>query len=311
MKEYMLMFSLGPVQPFIEQARKTRDLWLGSYLIAKLMEAAMEGIDILGGQFVFPTYRKVDEESANLPNKYIAIFSNPTIAQQAALQSKQQIEKRWNSIRNEVWNKIVQGYGDSETEDMWKQQSNPDICFEFQWVIVEGNPSLYNKWLRRTELALDARKRLRSFQQQEEPGEKSTISGERQALHGSLNDRVSERKQISDFWITLTTRNGIKPLSAKQISLDGSERLDAIDTIKRFASSSEIIPDKPLPSTSSIATASFVEGLLTVDHTKLQGWRDATKGRLVEIPISATKAIPYLAKEIGEDNWILRRDGDR
>ncbi len=30
-KEFMLMFSLGPVQPFIAQARKTRDLWLGSF----------------------------------------------------------------------------------------------------------------------------------------------------------------------------------------------------------------------------------------------------------------------------------------
>ncbi len=39
--QHMLMFSLGPVQPFIEQARKTRDLWLGSFLLAKLMEAAM------------------------------------------------------------------------------------------------------------------------------------------------------------------------------------------------------------------------------------------------------------------------------
>src|SRR5437588_11915519 len=39
---FMLLFSLGPVQTFIAQARKTRDLWLGSYLLAKLMEAATE-----------------------------------------------------------------------------------------------------------------------------------------------------------------------------------------------------------------------------------------------------------------------------
>lgn len=313
--QYMLMFSLGPVQPFIEQARKTRDLWLGSYLLAKLMEAAMKDIDTLGGQFVFPTYQKVDDESANLPNKYIAIFSDATLAQQAAQQSKKQIEGRWKSIRDEVWNKIVQGYGDNETEDIWKQQSNPDICFEFQWVIVEGDPSHYKEWLMRTELALDARKRLRNFQQQEEPGEKSTISGERQALHRILEDRDSERRQVRSFWIALTTsvsnvKDGVKrPLSAKEISLDGSERLDAIDTIKRFASMSQFIPKSPFPSTSSIATASFVEGLLNIDQNKLQPWLDATKS-LREIPIGATKAIPYLLAKAGRDNEILRRDGD-
>ena len=43
-QQYMLLFSLGPVQSFIAQARKTRDLWLGSYLLSVLMEAAMEHI---------------------------------------------------------------------------------------------------------------------------------------------------------------------------------------------------------------------------------------------------------------------------
>lgn len=306
MNQYMLMFSLGPIQPFIERARKTRDLWSGSFLLARLMEAAMENIDKVAERFVFPTYRKVDDKNANLPNRYVAIFSTLERAENSAKLSTQQVEDCWNAIRTDVWNEIVRDYATEETAEIWKQ-SDPDNCFEIRWVIVEGNPNNYRQWLKRIDDAFDARKRLHDFQQREEPGEKSTISGERQALRGALHGNESERKQVQAFWQSLTNK---KSLSAKEISLDGSERLDAIDTIKRFATKSRLIPKQPYPSTSSVATASFVEGLLSVDPAKLQAWRDATRGPLVEIPTGATNAIPYLAQKAGENNWILQRDGD-
>lgn len=310
MNQYMLMFSLGPVQPFIDQARKTRDLWLGSFLLSKLMEAAMRDIDDLAEQVVFPTHRKVDSDYANLPNKYIAIFSDLEKAKDAATKSTDQIKDFWNSIRQHVWDEIVREYADEETQEIWKQ-SDPKICFEIQWVIVEGNPAQYKDWLVCTEEALEARKRLRNFQQREEEGEKSTISGERQALHAELRGKQSEREQVRVFWKALATREGSgkKSLSAKEISLDGSERLDAIDTIKRFATVSPLVGRRPFPSTSSIATASFVEGLLDIDQDEPQAWLDATEP-LKEIPIGSTKAIPYLAAKGGKDNEILQRDGD-
>ena len=82
MTQYMLMFSLGPVQTFIAQARKTRDLWIGSLLLSKLMEVAMDGIK---GEFIFPATRKV-EDTPDIPNKYIAIFADLSQAQTAAAQ---------------------------------------------------------------------------------------------------------------------------------------------------------------------------------------------------------------------------------
>ncbi len=115
MNQYMLLFSLGPVQSFIVQARKTRDLWLGSYLLAKLMEAAMKEIDKPEVNFVFPTYRKVDGRNANLPNKYIAIFNSLKEAQDAVEISKDQIKQLWDIIRGEVWEKIIQKYATPET----------------------------------------------------------------------------------------------------------------------------------------------------------------------------------------------------
>jgi CRISPR-associated protein Cmr2 len=78
MTQSMLIFSLGPVQSLIMQAHKTRDLWLGSYLLSKLMEAGMNGID--DNAFVFPSKRKIEKDIPDLPNKYIAIFDSPITA---------------------------------------------------------------------------------------------------------------------------------------------------------------------------------------------------------------------------------------
>ncbi len=318
MTQYMLMFSLGPVQPFIEQARKTRDLWLGSYLLSNLIEAAMKEVEQarLGAEFVFPTERNIDSKYSNLPNKYIAIFNSIDEAQSAVEFSKNGIRDCWNTIREDIWTKIVRSAFTNDiplgtTLEIWNQQSSPEVFFEIFWVIVEGDRAQYSSWLQRTEAALDARKRLRNFQPQEEPGEKSTISGERQALHGALDDSDSIRNQVKKFWKELTTKAGStkRSLSPRDISLDGSERLDAIDTIKRFATESSLLKElkQAFPSTSSIATASFVERLLTIDAPKLQNWRNATRGPLADMP---TDTIPFLEKRAGENKWILNRDGD-
>ena len=58
-KPTMLLFQLGPVQDFIAQARSTRDLWSGSYLISWLMAHAMKAVsDAVGPDaIIFPNLR--------------------------------------------------------------------------------------------------------------------------------------------------------------------------------------------------------------------------------------------------------------
>lgn len=55
----MLLFQLGPVQEFIAQARSTRDLWSGSYLLSWLMAHAMKAVsDRVGPDaIIFPNLR--------------------------------------------------------------------------------------------------------------------------------------------------------------------------------------------------------------------------------------------------------------
>jgi hypothetical protein len=42
MNRTLLKLQIGPVQDFIAQARSTRDLWSGSYLLSWLMAAGLE-----------------------------------------------------------------------------------------------------------------------------------------------------------------------------------------------------------------------------------------------------------------------------
>jgi CRISPR-associated protein Cmr2 len=316
MSQYMLMFSLGPVQSFIAQARKTRDLWLGSFLLSILMESGMKDIPIEA--LVFPADKVIDNVTQknipDLPNKFVAIFDDLDEAQRHAKQCKENIKDCWQGICNDIWAEIIQGHvGTNDLEfvrTIWHRQTNPETFFEIFWVITEGNTTEYSAWLERTQQALDARKRLRNFSAQlpGEQGEKSTISGEREALHG----RGKSRAEVKKFWQVLTKQ---KDFSSRDISKDGDERLDAIDTVKRFAYQAQTLQQKKLdasfPSTSSVATATFVEGLLRgrVDNNIIKEWINATE----KLADASPESIPFLyniSKRVTQGHPILKRDGD-
>lgn len=47
-------FTLGPVQSFVAEARRTRDFWAGSFLLSWLSAVAMREIIEQKGEIVFP-----------------------------------------------------------------------------------------------------------------------------------------------------------------------------------------------------------------------------------------------------------------
>lgn len=309
MSRSLLLFTIGPVQPFIAQARKTRDLWLGSYLLSRLMEAAMRGLE---ENLVFPGNHTVDKTTPDLPNKFVALFlGDVDHAQKEAKQATDRLHEAWDDIAGRVWRHVLKPdrARDLEAaEDTWKRQITFDTLFEVYWVVTAREPDeKYGDWYRRSQDALDARKRLRDFQFQDEPGEKSTISGERQALYPPT---AKERKEIREFWKKIA---GAFPEA--QISHDGTEHLDAIDLIKRFAARACYdFAERLFPSTSTVAAAPFIVGMfeaLQGDnpqlHEALKRWETLTAEPLDK---AQTEALPYLANHPQANKAILRRDGD-
>jgi CRISPR-associated protein Cmr2 len=316
MTQYMLLFSLGPVQPFIAQARKTRDLWLGSFLLSALMQV---GIQDIKSKLMYPSDPTIAGTIPDLPNKFIAIFNNADDASRAARQCEENIQQLWQIICTDVWRAVLSksARGNEETYDQWRKQISPEGVFEFFWVVVKGDEMMYAAWLHETQQALDGRKHLRDFQQQEESGEKSTISGLRSALRGS----GEQRSHVQDFW-----KQVAKGQSSRDIDQDGSERLDAIDTVKRFAFLSKRfkkrfnIPDHEsglgFPSTSSIAVAPFLERLILASRTNdsqlskvIDNWRQTS----LELNENMPETIPLLsqiAAQHEQSHNILALDGD-
>ncbi|HEY1351531.1 MAG TPA: type III-B CRISPR-associated protein Cas10/Cmr2, partial [Ktedonobacteraceae bacterium] len=311
--QWMLMFALGPVQPFIEQARKARDLWVGSLLLSTLMEAALAGIP---GDIVFPAVRTVGE-TPDIPNKYVALCACAQEAEAAAQKSSQQMKQCWETICQCVLSAVIGSHPDPATSAIWQRQTEFAHVFEISWAITADPRTSYNRWLGRTEQLLGARKRLRPFLDQDEPGEKSAISGEREVLHGAQTDSESVKR----FWADLATGR------PRDIDPEGGERLDAIDIIKRFATICGALRQKrAFPSTSSLATASFVEQLLTVApasyqpaiaqrwHAAMGAWESATQSKQLRKKPEATTDIPFLAtlsqQESAAQAWLLELDGD-
>src|SRR5581483_4351716 len=101
--QHMLLFSLGPVQSFIAQARKTRDLWLGSFILSVLMQESMKDIH---ANLIFPHNPRIEKNIPDLPNKYIAIFETLDEAKKAAGDSEKYIKEFWLRMCQDVWSGV-------------------------------------------------------------------------------------------------------------------------------------------------------------------------------------------------------------
>lgn len=75
-KLYLLRVSVGPVQEFISEARKTRDLYMGSQLLSEVTKKSMKPIiDNYGRDAVIYPYIQGYELSKNsIPNLYMAVI---------------------------------------------------------------------------------------------------------------------------------------------------------------------------------------------------------------------------------------------
>jgi CRISPR-associated protein Cmr2 len=276
------------------------------------MQASMEGIE---SKLIFPHNPVIEKKIPDLPNKYIAIFNDADEAEAAAKKSEENIKRFWRDICTDVWKKVLEDPArfSPVTRTLWNEQTDPAHVFEIFWVIVTGDVEHYKKWLTETQFALDRRKHLRNFQQQEESGEKSTISGLRSALRGP----GEWRSDVQTFWYHVA-----KEQSSRDISTDGTERLDAIDTVKRFAYSSKSLAqrlnrtkiDAGYPSTSSIATATYVERLIAESKNPLLSsaiseWlQEANK--LGEMMPATIPLLSAQAKQYTLGAKILECDGD-
>lgn len=240
-----LLFSLGPVQGFIAEARRTRDVWAGSFLLSWLSAIAMrEVVKAVGSEECFrlprlerdPLYQALKKGTtadyqASLPNHCEVLIPagvpfDPSIC-------ARKVQAKWHALAQEVWTAFLKpalsGDALTQTEAIWARQIGDEHegpFWEVQWVLASDGA---DDWLER-------RKLWRTWRDlpDEEP-DLCTMMGDWQELSGHNRATREGKAAQAKFWADVR-KHLVKALDrgATLIELRDAERLCAIAFVKRM-----------------------------------------------------------------------------
>lgn len=238
MSKAVLRFTFSPVQSFIAEARRTSDLFAGSRILAELATAAAESVDADGGELVFPASLSGTQHDA--PNVIVAAVPWEQ-AEGIARNAEAALRRRWQELADEAKQELARAVPvDALWEETWQRQT--EHLWEVYWAAARLDGS-YGEAFRRAGQGLAATKRLRPFDQVEEPGLKDSLGGSRAALRTrSLDAR--------EYWKRVRRQQ-------RGFGVVGEhERLDAVGSVKRFA---RLARGETFPSLPTIAARPFLD----------------------------------------------------
>jgi len=153
-----LIFSIGPVQDFIAAARRTQDLWMGSWILSYVSWKAMESLaDHFGPDvIVFPSLRgqplcdrwlsttyglscnpsPADLGRPSLPNRFLALLPAEQ-ASRAARKAEEAVREEWKRLAQQVYKTLRSTSilpADEQTADIWGNQIQG--LLEIYWLVL-------------------------------------------------------------------------------------------------------------------------------------------------------------------------------
>jgi CRISPR-associated protein Cmr2 len=285
-----MVFSIGPVQGFIAQSRRTADGWVGSYLLSYIMGHALAAVEEGEAKIIEPdpdiamfkaikdwTGTKVDGDTTigALPNTAVLSVQSgqeDTIGERAKTAAE---EEGWGKVHKAIWAKLpdtmktcanVQGIWDRQVKAPW----------ELYWAWGDDSDAAFKN--------LAARKGLRDFSPVAEGGDRCMVCAEREALWDKSSYDRTKQSQVRDAakenwekWGAEINGKGGAPETL--IRSEGKERLCALCLIRRLipwrdnpirdlwgrGKASGPLPSVSVfPSTSTMATVLYRAGLIEV-----------------------------------------------
>ncbi|SFR15878.1 type III-B CRISPR-associated protein Cas10/Cmr2 [Desulfoscipio geothermicus] len=219
--KYLFLFSISPVQDFIVQARKTQDLYAGSFILSHLCRVAAEKARMVyNARIIFPHLA-----NEALINRFLAVVDDGDRERNLAM--GRDLENTVRDTFRRMAGKILAGMKVACTpkflESYYDQVNN---FWQIFWVFQEYHSGCYAESYRKVERALGAVKNARQFASfSQEPARKCSITGE----HNVLFFREGQDKGfVPDFAVPLPAGLPLK-------YLDEREKLGAIAFIKRCA----------------------------------------------------------------------------
>lgn len=223
----LLLFSIGPVQAFIATARKTQDLWAGSYMLSYISWMAMRAIseemgpdsiifpDLMGQPFCSLWLRERGLEviekpggeylsSPTLPNRTLAILPKDS-AEKIARKAEGAVKSAFTEIRfavkNEIENSLNELKGDAIWEEVWNRQTT-DFLQVYWSILPIGKKNEYKgfidtyKTFLGNDLLKDFEKLLKEYETKGFGPNIGTVYGQ---LYRFLEKAHGSRKTIRDF----------------------------------------------------------------------------------------------------------------
>jgi len=179
---HLLLMSLGPVQDFIAQARRTRDLWFSSQVLSALCQKAATAARERNAELIIPAILDEHAAAQGVPNKLLLHVrdGDPRAVAQAAREAAR-THLREEGLR--VWRQRSQ-LVDPAAQDTALEQLDTFLEFHAAWSPLTPETG-YPDALSRVEAALAERKRLRAFvpwTRQRGGVHKSSLDGARESV---------------------------------------------------------------------------------------------------------------------------------
>jgi CRISPR-associated protein Cmr2 len=253
MTQAVLVMSIGPVQDFIAQARRSRDLWFGSHVLSEVSRAAAKAAAAVAGvELVFPSLAADDAEfepcdaavrdksgkpPLNVGNHLLAIVPEQKAAT-IAVQMKQAASARWKQITDIARAKALKmGLLADVIDPVWNEQVESLLeisAASAPFSAADG----YADARQAAERELSARKNLREFA----PWQHDRVGAPKSSFDGG---RVS---------VLTDKREAISRNHGRTVRLGNGEQLDAIGVVKRLGGN----PDQFVP-LANVALAEWIE----------------------------------------------------
>ncbi len=257
---YLFVFTFGPVQSFIAQARKAFDLYAGSTLLSKLSKMVIdEANKDVRCEIIFP-----NKNNETPPNRFLAElkFEKDEEVKKFGENLAKFLQSRFKDIFNEIFDKVPKDTDDTDdTNDTRKiAEYQIDNFLEIYWAglkIDKFSKEKYNE----IESKLGSIKNIKQFnpfsvKKDRKNNEKKEEQGYRKCTQCGIRDAIFYVKEngkptyIHKLAIKIDTKN-LKIFKK-------NESLCSICLMKRLLEKSEIISVRSFPSTSEIAQFNLI-----------------------------------------------------
>lgn len=245
-QQYFFIFSIGPVQSFIAQARKAQDLYSGCRMVSDYCRYAALVFCDKGGTVIFPKI-----ESASITNRFVGTV---------ATENEAEARKMGASVEKAVRDRFAEegimamqtGLGGVDLTHVKGLKEQLETHLEIYWIFSPYDETNYAESFRRAELVFGMSKYMRTPKQmayqhalQEyhmferdflgETGRKCIVDGERNVK--IYRQRASEKSDFLNNKLFLTKSEvHIIPSADAQISprlIQPGEGLSAVSFFKR------------------------------------------------------------------------------